>query len=255
MGVFAPPSLLPTSPVCACVAEERKRWDVVIVTVSRYSGGEMWCLCRVSLALCDEAESGSGSHGRGFRDTGGIRVDLLFQFSVILVQEDSQTNAWCAVSQRAEVGKVSDGSSRMTSSSLNNTITPPPFTFCSLLVLQDSFLSLSCQEMAGAHLRSPSGDIYMALLMDACIRMPDLSVDMGMQRGWAARWHTSCNSCSAHSSTTSSHHHYYYTTRGQADWHSWHAPMGVAQTGIVHVHVGASPASCQPFVGGSVRLE
>lgn len=107
MGVFAPPSLLPTSPVCACVAEERKRWEVVIVTVSRYSGGEwpsgeMWCLCRVSLALCDEAESGSGSHGRGFRDTRGIRVDLLFQFSVILVQEDSQTNVYslclCALS-------------------------------------------------------------------------------------------------------------------------------------------------------------
>lgn len=68
MGVFAPLSLLPTSTVCACVAEEKKRWDVVIVTVSRYSGGEwpsgeMWCLCRVSLALCDEAESGSWSHG------------------------------------------------------------------------------------------------------------------------------------------------------------------------------------------------
>lgn len=30
-------------------------------------------------------------------------------------------------------------------------------------------------------------------------------------------------------------------------WHSWHVPLGVAQTGIIHVHVGASHASCQPL--------
>lgn len=52
-GCVCPSSSSPHLPVCARVAEERKRWDVVIVTVSRYSGGEwpsgeMWCLCRVS---------------------------------------------------------------------------------------------------------------------------------------------------------------------------------------------------------------
>lgn len=36
-----------------------------------------------------------------------------------------------------------------------------PFTFCSALVLQDSFLSLSCQEIAEAHLTSPWGDVLL----------------------------------------------------------------------------------------------
>lgn len=121
--------------------------------------------------------------------------------------------AWCAVSQRAEVGKVSDGSSRSNFFRLGHLIIssavefpsflwahrsqsastliyplclslqcpalpsttpspPPPFTFCSLLVLQDSFLSLSCQEMAGAHLRSPSGDM---LLFNGRTRISPLS--------------------------------------------------------------------------------
>lgn len=47
-----------------------------------------------------------------------------------------------------------------------------PFTFCSPLVLQDSFLSLSCQEIAEAHLTSPWGDV---LLFNTRIEISPLS--------------------------------------------------------------------------------
>lgn len=123
---------------------------------------------------------------------------LIFRLEV---DHMSFCQAWCAASQRADIGQVSDGSRRsnffglghliisgaefpllppgtthpvcqrahlsplsvtsVSSSSLNNTSYPPPFTFCSLLVLQDSFLSLSCQETVVARLTSRRGDMLL----------------------------------------------------------------------------------------------
>lgn len=51
-------------------------------------------------------------------------------------------------------------------------INTPPFTFCSVLVLLDSFSSLSCQETVEAHLTSPRGDV---LLFNTSMQISPLS--------------------------------------------------------------------------------
>lgn len=121
--------------------------------------------------------------------------------------------ARCAVSQRAEVGNVSDGSSRSNFFRLGHLIIssavefpsflwehrsqsasaliyplclslqcpalpsttpspPPPLPLPSAPCSSSKTPSLSCQEMAGAHLRSPSGDM---LLFNGKTRISPLS--------------------------------------------------------------------------------
>lgn len=58
---------------------------------------------------------------------------------------------------------------------------PTPVTFCSALLQQDLFSSLSCQEMAEAHLIEPRGDV---LLFNAWSRILTLScVRISKRRG------------------------------------------------------------------------